>query len=175
MTPPGPSRATFGVGSLGPADRRNGDRITVVDMRVRKSASPGRADFGFTGTISLNDGGAAGAVGMEPRVAIVDGIFALGMPMTWVIGFPVGQFAPGVVATIPVSRHLEINTAARMNIVATAYGSVNYPIYNVGLGLSEDLSRWAIRPEIGFTRLEADGEWLVQLGVGIEPPVPNRN
>lgn len=175
ITRDGTSRATFGIARMGSSDEDNEGRLTVLDMRVRKAVATGRADIGFTATVFTAEGGALATVGVEPRVAVVDGILTLGLPMTWYIGLPAGQVAPGAVLTIPVSRHLEINGAARISTLVTSYGSLPQPVFNVGLGISEDLSRWALRPEVGFTRIEEEDEWLVQLGIGIEPPAPAAN
>jgi hypothetical protein len=171
MTAPGPARATFGVASMGPADEESEERVTIVDMRVRKAMHTNRSDLGVAMTAAIGDGSALLNVGLEPRVAIVNNIIAVGVPMTWFVGAPVAQIAPGVVATIPVSRQFEVNAAARLSLVTSEYLTTSYPVYNLGIGLSEDLSRWAIRPEVGVARIQDTDDWLVQLGVGIEPPV----
>jgi hypothetical protein len=179
MTEPGPARPTIAVSSMGSADDPEEDRITVIDLRVRKALGRNVADMAFTGSIhTMGDNGAMATVGIEPRVAIVNKFLAVGVPMSWPIGIPVVQYAPGVVLTLPLSKHFEINTAARLlNTVAEGGAGPAMPVYNVGIGLSKDLRRWAIRPEVGFMRAD-DGDsdgWIVQFGVGFDPPVPSAN
>lgn len=170
ITEPGPSRATFALSTLGPGDNDDGDNIAVVDMRVRKNLAPERADMGFTMSGYLAGEGAIFNVGVDPRLAIVNGYVAMDVPFYWTVATPLAQIAPGVVVTLPVARGLEVNAGARAVVsLLVDEGSAVTPVYTVGLGLSGDLRRWAIRPEVGF--MPIDDEWLVQLGVGFDPPV----
>lgn len=171
MTEPGPSRATFALSTMGPADDGADENLTVLDMRVRKGLAPAAADIGFAMSAYLAGGGAIMNVGVEPRFAIVNGIVAADLPFYWVVASPLVQFAPGAVLTLPLSKQFEINTSVRAVITPIPEASaVVYPAYTVGLGFSDDLRKWAIRPEVGVMQLE-EGT-IVQLGVGFQPPVP---
>lgn len=176
ITEPGPARTLFAVSKLGEtADEDRDDEVTilVVDMRVRKGVVRHVADLNFNTTLLTTGGGAMLAVGLEPRLSIVPNVLAMGLPVGYFLGapFPYGlQWAPGFVATVPVSRQFEVNGGIRM--MSVYGGDHDIPIYNVGIAFSRDLRESAIRPEVAFTPNE-DGEgWLLQVGVGFEPRRP---
>lgn len=177
MTEPGPSRATFALSTVGSSEDDDDSRLTVMDLRVRKALVPEQADMGFTATVFTAGAGALVSVGVEPRIAVINNILAVDLPVTWYVAAPLFQVTPGLVATVPLSRQLEVNASARYLALVGADGApVGRPVYTLGLGLSDDLRRWAIRPEVAVSPLyNEEGQWLVQFGVGIEPPVPARN
>jgi hypothetical protein len=173
MTEPGPARPTIAVSSMGPTDEPEAERMTVIDVRVRKALVRDRADIALTGSVYTIGEGSMASVGIDPRFAIVNNFLALGLPVSWPMGAPAIQYAPGIIATLPLSRYFEVNAAARMIGFASQYGvGEALPAYNVGIGVSRDLRRWAIRPEVGFMPTGDDrDEWIVQFGVGVDLPV----
>lgn len=177
MTTPGPARPTVALSSMGPADEPDEERITVIDLRVRKNLIPERADFGFLASVyTLEDNyfgsHSAVAVGVEPRFAIVDNWVAIGVPIVWPMVAPVVEYAPGVIVTLPLSRYFEVNAAARLFGFASQEGAdTTSPVYSVGLAFSNDVHRWAIRPEVALMKPTDDpDDWIVQFGVGVDLP-----
>jgi len=169
---PGPARASLAGSVMRPSDEPEAENLYVFDLKMRKAVAP-VSDVACGVTMMTMREGALMALDAEPRLAIVDGFLAVGVPLNYYVGapFPYGlQVAPGVVATLPVSKRFEINAAAK--VVLVAGGQAAIPAYNFGFGFSDDLRRWAIRPEVGLMKSDDEGEgWLVQLGVGVEPPV----
>jgi hypothetical protein len=172
ITEPGPARATIAGSVMRPSDDPEAENLYVIDVEARKGLA-GASDVAWGVTLITAGEGALMAVDAEPRLAIVNGWLAVGVPLTYYVGAPLPwglQVAPGAVATLPVSKQFEINAAAK--IVLVAGGEEAVPAYNFGFGFSDDLRRWAIRPEVGLMKsYDEDEGWLVQLGVGVEPPV----
>jgi hypothetical protein len=176
ITEPGPARTLFAVSTLSETANENRDdqvTILVVDTRVRKGVIRNVADVGFNTILFTTGGGALLSLGLEPRLSIVPEVLAVSLPVGYYLGapFPYGlQWAPGFVATLPVSRQFEVNGGIRM--MSVYGGDHSIPVYNLGVAFSSDLRESAIRPEVAFTPIE-DGEgWLLQVGVGFEPRRP---
>jgi hypothetical protein len=177
MTEPGPARHTFAASRIDITrehdDNSSGGGIFAFDMKIRKCLVPNGADLGFnTAVFTSAGGGALISLGLEPRIALVNGILAIGIPMNYIVGTPLPygtQWAPGMVVTVPVSDAIEINLAARMMFLHGADNAV--PIYNFGLGFTGDRGESFIRPEIGvMPAMYGDSdEWFYQVGIGFEP------
>lgn len=172
ITESGPARATIAGSMMRPSDEPEADNLYVFDLKLRKGLAP-VSDVAWGVTLMTTREGALMAVNAEPRLAIANGFLAVGVPVNYYVGAPLPwglQVAPGAVATLPVSKRFEINAAAKMVLVAG--GETAVPAYNFGFGFSDDLRRWAIRPEVGLMKSgDEDEGWRVQLGVGVEPPV----
>jgi hypothetical protein len=89
-----------------------------------------------------------------PKFGVVEDVFALLVPfgLYWngtAIAFDTIQFHPGAILTLPVNKHLEINTAGKV-ILPLSEGAIRWYIVNLGLSVSSDVDRWALLPEVGF-------------------------
>ncbi len=94
-------------------------------------------------------------VGFGPKFGILKDWLALYLP----VGFAFGQdlevsktwqFHPTLLFTIPINKNFEFNTSAKALIPLSKDGGDTLVAFNLGAGVSADLDRWAIRPEIGF-------------------------
>lgn len=106
---------------------------------------------------------------LATKFRLVDDVLALHFP----VGFYWGsvnslQLQPGAIATLPVSRYLQVNTAARVTVpLQTELDS--WVVTNLGLGLSTNVERWAIMPEMGYAMniSRGSGNPLYTFGVGV--------
>lgn len=57
-------------------------------------------------------------------------------------------FTPRLAFTYPSGKHFDLTLNAKVDIMPTA--SLTFLGLNLGCGISSDLNKWALRPEIGF-------------------------
>lgn len=114
-----------------------------------------RLDFRMRYEYIRNDFGSSGArvVGLGLKYGILPDILAIYVPVGGIINPDFEerffQTQPTLLLTLPlVADKLELNTAAK-SIIYLEDGDNSNVAWNVGLGLSTNLKKWAIRPEYG--------------------------
>ncbi len=70
-------------------------------------------------------------------------------------------FDPRLIFTTRFNQNIELNAIGKAHIFISQVGALPVPAISLGLGLSTDLDRWAIRPEVGV-----DG--YLSWGIGVE-------
>jgi len=76
------------------------------------------------------------------------------------------QVHPTLLATVPLGKFLEINPSAKVMIpFSSDAGDVLYA-FNLGLALSSDVTKWALRPEVGIC-VGPGGGSFTQFSVGL--------
>jgi len=148
-------------------------RITPYYSSVKESGAGGSEDlvdqFGFLFGISAgntewqlryertqfsgeNDGYNFTSIG--PKIAWFDNRFAFMIPagLYWAegVGGDTFQIQPGFIGTVPIDRYVELSAAARY-ILAPSTDVDDWAILNFNAGLSSDVTRWAVIPEIGIS------------------------
>jgi len=88
-----------------------------------------------------------------PKFALAPDRLALYSPIGFGFGSDIEssetwQIQPTLIGTIPASPSLEVNLSAK-GLIWLNNDADNLVAFNLGLGLGPDLSRWAIRPEVG--------------------------
>jgi hypothetical protein len=101
-----------------------------------------------------SEGEGVNVLGIGPKFALVPDRLALYAPVGFGFGsgLEIGdtfQLHPALVGTVPVGNVLELNPSVKALLPLSAGSDFQYAA-NIGIGLSSDLSRWAIRPEIGW-------------------------
>jgi hypothetical protein len=120
-----------------------GDR---TDMRLRYeriSAGDGSDDF------------VVHVFGAGPKFALKPDRVALYVPVGFAAGDGISawetvQIHPALLMTLPVNQSIELNGSLKALIPVTDREMDELVALNLGVGLGPDLSRWAIRPEVGF-------------------------
>ena len=56
---------------------------------------------------------------------------------------------PTLLLTLPISKYIEFNPSAKV-LIPFQSEQETLVAFNLGIGVSTNLERWAIRPEIGF-------------------------
>jgi hypothetical protein len=129
-----------------------------VELRARytRIAPPGGSD---------GEGG-INVIAAGPKFAVLPGRLAVGLPVGLAFGdgieaIQTTQFHPTVFLTVPVGRNVEVNLSGKALLPNAAFAA------NLGLGLSTNLDRWAVRPEFGVLKYP-DGEGYVkQASIGL--------
>src|SRR5262249_53258859 len=97
------------------------------------------------------ESGGVNVLGFGPQWANTSQRFAMALPVGFAFGNDIDigdtfQIHPTMFVTLPYGRGLEVNSSGKI-LLPVRGGSVGFAA-NVGLGLSSDLNRWAIRPEV---------------------------
>ena len=103
------------------------------------------------GTSSIN------VFGAGPKFALVPDQVALFVPLGVAFGSEIEsaeslQIQPTLLFTIPLSDQVELNPSAKAHIWLNTDDDDADPAFSLNLGaaFSKDLSRWAVRPEVGL-------------------------
>ena len=127
-----------------------------IDLRVR-----------FDHIRAADDGGAAvtaSVIGVGPKIALVRDRLAIYAPIGFAFAGEIEnsetwQLHPSVIWSLPISQSFELNSSLKALVPITGDDdgvSENskdiLAAFNVGLAYSRDMSRWVLRPEVGFLK-----------------------
>ena len=106
-----------------------------------------------------------------PKFSLVEDQVALYAPIGFGFGADIEtgetfQFQPTLLVTLPLSERFELNPSAKAQIWLNADEADNLLAFNLGAGISRDLSRWAIRPEVGLLVNPGEDGAYLHLGLG---------
>jgi len=112
---------------------------------------------------------------VEPKFGLVKDKLAFSFPVGFFSGSGIDtsdswQIHPSFHLTIPASKNLEINVSPKI-LIFLEEDTDDLIAFNAGLGISDDLSKWAFRPEIGYLiNPGEDGHYFSwSLGVSFTP------
>ncbi|NLB79639.1 MAG: hypothetical protein GX796_12610, partial [Clostridiaceae bacterium] len=96
-------------------------------------------------------GAKANVFGIGPKASLIKDRLAAYVPVGFAFGGDVEgieefEVQPTLLLTLPVGEYIEVNPSAKGTIGEEDF----YMAFNLGLGLSADFNRWAIRPEYGM-------------------------
>lgn len=141
------------------------------EVQVRTGISE-KADIGvrytrLTGFDFIDD---YNHLSIEPKYMVVPNKFSLVMPMAMFFGSDINEdesfhVAPGFIATYPVNNNFDVSFSPRY-MIFTDSDSDDLVALNFGVGLSSDLTKWAIRPEIGLLYNPGESGHYMQFGIG---------
>ena len=128
-------------------------------------------DMGMKLALLRGDEFGSVTLGFDWKVALLEDYlaadFGFGAMLSAIQAFHV---FPGVIATVPVTRFLDVNAAAKTYVMPLATGSETVHACNIGLALKFGQSGLVLRPEIAvLSPVGAARDW-VQFGVGIDLP-----
>jgi hypothetical protein len=119
--------------------------LKVMDFRFRyeyANVDPGQDDaFGVN------------MMGFGPKLSLVRNWLAIYVPVGFAFGEDIEvsetwQAHPTLLFTVPFSERFEINTSVKALIPLHEDSDPMYAV-NLGVAISSDVRRWAVRPEIG--------------------------
>jgi len=114
----------------------------------------------------------ANVIGFGPKFRLAKNWLAFYLPIGFAFGGDVEdgseswQIHPTLLATVPVGKYLEINPSAKIMIPFSSDAFDTLYAFNLGLAISSDVSKWAIRPEVGICTSFEGGSFL-QFSVGL--------
>ena len=112
----------------------------------------------------------AHAVGFGPKFSLAEDVIALYVPIGFALGEDIKtedtwQLHPTIIVTSTHGGVLELNASVKY-ILTFAKGRDDLMAFNIGLGLSPDLERYAIRPEAGLLIDPGEGSYYWHFSVG---------
>ncbi len=75
------------------------------------------------------------------------------------------QIHPTLLLTLPISKYIEFNPSAKVLIPFKSEGET-LVAFNLGIGISTNLERWAICPESGFLYNPGESGHFMHLSIG---------
>jgi len=114
----------------------------------------------------------ANVIGFGPKFRLAKNWLAFYVPIGFAFGGDVEdgseswQIHPTLLATIPIAKYLEINPSAKIMIPFSSDSFDTLYAFNLGLAISSDVSKWAIRPEVGVCTSFSSGSFM-QFSVGL--------
>jgi len=140
------------------------------ELQVRTGINE-KADIGFRlSRIKFIDKESWNYLSIEPKIMLIPDHLSFFVPVSIYFGNDINvsetfQISPGFIASYQFNQNIEANFSPRL-IIPFNSGSYNLIAINFGIGLSSDLNKWAIRPEIGTLFSPGDEGHFFQLGVG---------
>lgn len=112
----------------------------------------------------------ANLISIEPKLALIPGKFSVVAPLGMYFGSAISEnesihLSPGFIATYPFNKNFDASVGSRYMIFFS--DSDNLLAVNFGLGLSTNLDKWAIRPEVGYLFNPGNDGYYFQYGVGL--------
>jgi len=134
------------------------------------------AAFKASVTRRMEDGWVGLVVTADARHSIWKDRLTFALPASLLLGdfdFATLQLHPGFIATLPISRHLEVSGSAQAYLFVRVEELSTFG-YTLGLGWSPHPDRWMLRPEIAWIHFGDDNDLYTQIGMGVEFPMPKR-
>jgi len=114
-----------------------------------------------------DDGGNANVFGIGPKASLLKDRIAAYLPVGFAFGGDVDgieevEVQPTLLFTLPVGRYVEINPSAKGII-----GEEFYVAFNLGMGLSSNFNKYALRPEYGMLFNPGESGHFGQFSLGL--------
>jgi len=113
-----------------------------------------------------DDGGNTNVFGIGPKLSLLTDRIAAYIPVGFAFGGDVDgieelEVQPTLLFTVPVGKYIEINPSLKGIIGDDFYG-----VFNLGLGISSNLGKYAIRPEYGLLFNTGENGHYSQFSIG---------
>ena len=135
---------------------------SLMDFRLRYERLS--VDQGDNESFGVN------VLGFGPKFSLVKDWVAFYVPVGFAFGENIEvsetwQVHPTLLLTLPVSKYIEINPSAKVLIPITGEQDT-LVAFNLGAGISTNLEKWAIRPELGFLINPGESGSYMHLSIG---------
>lgn len=139
----------------------------IMDFRLRYeriSIDVENFDPGTTESIGIN------VIGFGPKFSLVKDRVAIYVPVGFAFGEDIEvsstwQVHPTLLLTLPISKYIEFNPSAKV-LIPFKSEQETFVVFNLGIGVSTNLERWVIRPEIGFLYNPGESGHFMHLSLG---------
>ena len=134
----------------------------IMDFRLRyERLSVDQCD---NGTFGVN------VLGFGPKFSLVKDWAAFYVPVGFAFGEDIEvsdtwQVHPTLLLTLPVNKYIELNPSAKVLIPFQSERDTLFA-FNLGAGISANLDKWAIRPELGFLINPGESGSYMHLSIG---------
>lgn len=137
--------------------------LEFMDLRVRYER--------ITGNFDEEDSFGVNVFGFGPKFRLAKNWLALYVPVGFAFGedIEVGetwQVHPTLLATFPFGKSFELNPSAKVMIPFKKSELDTLYAFNLGAAISTDVSKWAIRPEVGICT-NFEGGHFMHFSIGL--------
>jgi len=124
-------------------------------------------------SVEIEDASAsANVIGIGPKIGIYKDVIAMSLPIGFAFGGDIEdisetwQFHPTFLFTLSVGNSFEFNPSTKMLIPISGDGDVLLA-FNLGAGISANLKKWVVRPEVGFLINPGEEGRFTHLSIGL--------
>ena len=137
--------------------------LEFMDLRVRYER--------ITGDLDEEESFGVNVIGFGPKFRLAKNWLALYVPVGFAFGedIEVGetwQVHPTLLATFPFGKSFELNPSAKVMIPLKKNELDTLYAFNLGAAISTDVSKWAIRPEVGICT-NFEGGHFMHFSIGL--------
>ena len=121
----------------------------------------------------------ANILGFGPKFKLIKDVMAFYVPVGFAFSEDIEtadtwQVHPTLLTTLRLNKYIEFNPSAKILIPFKSEQST-LVAFNLGIGLSADLDRWAVRPEIGFLLNPGESGYYWHLSLGFSLLLHRKN
>ena len=131
--------------------------LEFMDLRVRYER--------ITGDLDEEESFGVNVIGFGPKFRLAKNWLALYVPVGFAFGEDIEiaetwQVHPTLLATFPFGKSFELNPSAKVMIPLKKNELDTLYAFNLGAAISTDVSKWAIRPEVGICTNFEGGHYM---------------
>ncbi|MGB6867171.1 MAG: hypothetical protein WBE11_15910 [Candidatus Aminicenantaceae bacterium] len=120
--------------------------------------------------MNSNDSFNVNVLGFGPKFSLLKDWIAFYVPVGFAFGEDIEvsdtwQVHPTLLFTLPISKYFEFNPSAKV-LIPFKSEQDTLVAFNLGLAISTNLEKWAIRPEIGFLYNPGESGHFMHLSIG---------
>jgi hypothetical protein len=168
---PGGFEVTAGVAGARSTDFDNDYSETQVTAQLNAGLTDAVEGRVMVGVIE----GEVAPVALAIKGVLIEDTLAFDVPVGTLLGEDLDPLAylsvhPGLIAGHRFNAQFEVNASVRVSFFRNVLedgGDVGPFSATLGLGISSDLDRWALRPEVGVGTLDFGDRAFVSAGVGL--------
>jgi hypothetical protein len=137
--------------------------LKFMDLRMRYER--------ITGDIDEEEGFGVNVLGFGPKFRLAKNWLALYIPVGFAFGEDIDiaetwQVHPTLLATWALGKSFELNPSAKVMIPLRGGEIDTLYAFNLGAAISTDVSKWAVRPEVGICT-NFEGGHFMQFSIGL--------
>ncbi len=124
--------------------------------------------------VSIEDiSASANVIGVGPKFGVYKEMIAFACPIGFAFGGDIEdigdtwQLHPTLLFTLPVGNSFEFNPSSKILIPLGGEDQDVLLAFNLGAGISTDLRKWAVRPEVGFLVNPGEEGHFMQFSLGL--------
>ena len=111
-------------------------------------------------------------IGFGPKIGIVEDTLALNLPFGFALHDNADiskswEFHPTLLLTLISGNLFEVNTSAKALIPLNRENAETLVAFNLGTGISTNMEKWAIRPELGLLLNPGEDGHFMQFSIGL--------
>lgn len=140
----------------------------IIDLQLRYEIVGVEYEDPYTGSLS----GSANVIGIGPKIGVIRDVCAFCLPIGFAFGGDIDEMSetwqihPTLILTLPIGNVFELSPSSKVLIPISGDQDI-LVAFNFGAGISSNLRKWALRPELGFLISPGDEGHFTHFSIGI--------